>query len=100
MHWVQTDLKPSTIQAEDSEVGLKLETSDPPVAPWLPAGPPPGAAPHRYVFLLYRQEGEVKSELKGKEIGRLARMRFDLGKMVGELGLAERVVAGNWFVAN
>ncbi|KAL4970596.1 YbhB/YbcL family Raf kinase inhibitor-like protein [Aspergillus stella-maris] len=100
VHWMQTDLEPSTTQDESSEVGLKLETSEPPVIPWLPAGPPPGAAPHRYVFLLYKQEKEVNSELKGRGIGKLARMRFDLSKMLGELGLAGRVVAGNWFVAN
>ncbi|KAL4956291.1 phosphatidylethanolamine-binding protein [Aspergillus filifer] len=100
VHWVQTDLKPSTTQDESSEAGLNLQTTEPPVISWLPAGPPPGAAPHRYIFLLYKQEKDVKSELKGKRIGKLARMRFDLGKMMGELGLAGGVVAGNWFVAN
>ncbi|KAL4795359.1 PEBP-like protein [Aspergillus venezuelensis] len=103
VHWVQTDLKLSTTQAEGSEAGLKLETSEAPVIPWLPAGPPPGAAPHRYIFLLHNQEKEVKSELKRKKIGKLSRMRFDLGKMIDDLELkggAGGFVAGNWFVAN
>lgn len=69
--------------------------------PWLPAGPPPGAAPHRYLFLLYSQEpgSRIPRDLLGKEIGLMQRVRFDVDGMVEKLGLGE-LVAVNYFVAN
>ncbi|KAL4936768.1 phosphatidylethanolamine-binding protein [Aspergillus oleicola] len=97
VHWVQTDLKPTSAQEGEP---TRLETTEAPVIPWLPAGPPPGAAPHRYVFFLYKQEKEIPGAMKGKGVARLSRMKFDLSKMLGELGLEGNVVAENWFVAN
>ncbi|KAL4877749.1 phosphatidylethanolamine-binding protein [Aspergillus karnatakaensis] len=91
VHWIQTDL---TSNSKD----LGLESSGVPVVPWLPAGPPPGAAPHRYLFLLYRQ-GELMEKQEGASLTRLQRMRFDVDGMVGRLGLGE-IVAVNYFVAN
>ncbi|KAL5340995.1 phosphatidylethanolamine-binding protein [Aspergillus crustosus] len=97
VHWIQTDLRISDDEAR------KLESTDLPVIPWLPAGPPPGAAPHRYIFLLYRQNPEsvIPKDLKenGAKVSRPQRMRYDVDKIVRTLGLGE-VVAVNYFVSN
>lgn len=68
---------------------------------WIPAGPPPGAAPHRYLFLLYSQKtgSSVPQDLLGKDHGLMQRIRFDVEGMVERLGLGE-IVAVNYFVAN
>ncbi|KAL2826621.1 phosphatidylethanolamine-binding protein [Aspergillus cavernicola] len=95
MHWIQTDF-------QMSESSSRLRSDDElPVVPWLPAGPPPGAAPHRYIFLLYAQTpgSAIPPGLKGKSIRRLQRMRFDVDGMVEKLGLGE-IVAVNYFVCN
>ncbi|KAL3468928.1 phosphatidylethanolamine-binding protein [Aspergillus californicus] len=100
VHWVQTDLKVA-VQRESAQLSLRLESDQSPVIPWLPAGPPPGAAPHRYIFLLYvqKQGEEIPEGLKGKPIKRAQRMRFDLDVMVEKLGLGD-AVAGTSFLAN
>ncbi|KAL4914036.1 phosphatidylethanolamine-binding protein [Aspergillus aurantiobrunneus] len=94
MHWAQTDLK---VQKGAQE----LKSDEPALMPWLPAGPPPGAAPHRYVFLLFAQRdgSSVPQDLKGKTVGRMQRMRFDVDGYAEELGLGD-IVAVNYFVSN
>ncbi len=68
---------------------------------WIPAGLPPGAAPHRYLFLLYSQKpgASIPQDLLGKEVGLMQKIRFDVDAMVEKLGLGE-IVAVNYFVAN
>ncbi|KAL4782535.1 PEBP-like protein [Aspergillus varians] len=96
VHWIQTGFRVKAAQGEK-----ELVSDDPPVVPWLPAGPPPGGSPHRYLFLLYAPKpgSSVPKELKGRSVFILRRMRFDLDAMVGRLGLGE-VVAVGFFVSN
>ncbi|KAL4743269.1 phosphatidylethanolamine-binding protein [Aspergillus similis] len=96
VHSIQTDL-----QIDKSSGELKGDEDA--LVPWLPAGPPPAAAPHRYIFILYAQKPDTKipEEVKRKwrSAGILQRMRFDLDRMVSELGLDE-VLGVNYFVSN
>lgn len=91
LHWGQTGLK----QEAGSQV---LASSDEPIASWHPAGPPPGAAPHRYVFLLYEQPADFN--LKKQTFSSLSsRIRFNLDKWVKDAGLGEPVGV-NYFTSN
>jgi hypothetical protein len=94
-HWIQTSLK------IDQQHQRELKSDERPIAPWAAAGPPPLAAPHRYVFLLYRQntESAIPPNLKEKELSITQRMRFDLDAMVNQLQLGD-LVAVNYFVSN
>ncbi|KAL3450121.1 phosphatidylethanolamine-binding protein [Aspergillus insuetus] len=111
VHWIQTGFvvpEPELEQSQNASPELsiqeiELKSTDPVIAPWLPAHPPPGTAPHRYVFMLYKQTAGVgipePQKLKGRPRSRLGRMRFDVQGMMEELGLGE-IVAGNYFVCN
>ncbi|KAL3465532.1 phosphatidylethanolamine-binding protein [Aspergillus heterothallicus] len=106
VHWIHTGLTIPPRAEEEPELAgreVELKSADPALVPWLPAGPPPGTAPHRYVFALYKQapgaSAPEKEKLKGVPTSRLGRMRFDVDGMVGQLGLGE-VVAGSYFVCN
>ncbi|KAL2857162.1 phosphatidylethanolamine-binding protein [Aspergillus pseudoustus] len=122
VHWIQTgfvvpsqktegepESEPGAEQSQetatnqDNDALVELKSTDSVIVPWLPAGPPPGTAPHRYVFALYKQTPGASvpgaGGLKGLPKSRLGRMRFDVEGMVGQLGLGE-VVAGNYFVCN
>lgn len=94
-HWIQTGLK------IDQQQQRELKSAEPPIAPWAAAGPPPLAAPHRYVFLLYHQntESAIPPNLKEKELTIPQRMRFGLDYMVKQLQLGD-LVAVNYFVSN
>lgn len=94
-HWIQTGLK------IDQQHQRELKSAEPSIAPWAAAGPPPFAAPHRYVFLLYHQnpESTVPPNLKDKELTIPQRMRFVLDAMVKQLQLGD-LVAVNYFVSN
>lgn len=93
-HWIQTGFKVNQPEQE-------LNSDEPAIAPWVAAGPPPGAAPHRYVFLLYNETpgSTVSPNLKEKPMSLMQRMRFDVDAMVKQLGLGE-IVAANYFVSN
>lgn len=92
VHWLQTDFK---------VVGQELKSDQTAIAPYLGAGPPPGAAPHRYLFLLYDQKpGQViPPNWKNKPFSHPQRMRFDVEGMEKLLGLGD-VLAANYFVSN
>ncbi|KAL4770315.1 phosphatidylethanolamine-binding protein [Aspergillus nidulans var. acristatus] len=96
VHSIQTDLQIDKSSGE-------LKSNEDALVPWLPAGPPPAAAPHRYIFILYAQKPDsgIPEEVKRKwrVTSALQRMRFDLNRMVGQLGLGE-VVGVNYFVSN
>lgn len=94
-HWIQTGLKINQQQQRE------LQTGEAPIARWAAAGPPPLAAPHRYVFLLYRQnpDSPIPSSLKEKELTITQRMRFGLDDMVKQLHLGD-LVALNYFTSN
>lgn len=68
---------------------------------WVAPRPPPGAGPHRYVFLLYEQpEGFNGKTLGwGGEVGRRQRVRFDIDGFEEKAALG-KAVAGNWFTCN
>jgi hypothetical protein len=101
LHWMQSGLQP---QPAEGDSAAKLLAHD---APWIVdyagPGPPPGSAPHRYVFLLYAQpEGfDVKewAPAEGKKVGPFGRIRYDLGAFEKKIGLGP-VVAANYFCSN
>lgn len=95
LHWVQAGLT----KKEGSEV---LTSTTPVLAGWYPPGPPPGAAPHRYVFLLYEQPANFDSTKfapAGKEIPIRSRVRYDLTKFEKEAGLGP-ILAANYYNSN
>ena len=91
-HWVQTGF---TVQQSSQE----LKSDEPAIAPWAAAGPPPGAAPHRYLFLLYSQHVSAIPPNLRKPIGVFQRIRCDVDAMARRLGLGE-IVAVNYFISN
>ena len=67
-HWVVTDLRlePSTLSGNDivneAEVGINFVPSGGhELIPYMGPGPPPETGLHRYVFILYRQNGSGAS---------------------------------------
>jgi phosphatidylethanolamine-binding protein (PEBP) family uncharacterized protein len=94
-HLIQTDLK---ISQEEGE--LELKSCEPTLGPWVGAGPPPGAQPHRYVFYLFEQKDAGSSiASKIKPFSTTQRIRVDFDALVKQLGLGE-IVAVNYFVSN
>ncbi|KAK4233714.1 phosphatidylethanolamine-binding protein [Achaetomium macrosporum] len=95
-HWCQSGLRLSAAEGNG-----KLETSDPFLVDYIGPGPPPGAAPHRYVFLLYEQPAnfDIKAHASGKHVGVGGRARYDLEAWEKKIGLGE-VVAVNYFKSN
>lgn len=92
-HWIQTDLRASAFSKET--MGL---TSDKlPLGPWVPAGPPPGAAPHRYLIILYKQQST--SSPITEPYCHMQRIRVDTNRLTKQLGL-EKIVAANYYVSN
>jgi phosphatidylethanolamine-binding protein (PEBP) family uncharacterized protein len=94
LHWAKHDLTASADGTLTNESGKSL-------AFWAPPGPPPGAAPHRYVFCLYEQPEGFDSEglAPGGVVTRFGRMRFDFEGFEKKFGLGS-VAAGGWFVSN
>jgi phosphatidylethanolamine-binding protein (PEBP) family uncharacterized protein len=95
VHWIQTGLKINQQQQRE------LQAVEPPIARWAAAGPPPLAAPHRYVFLLYHQNPDlpIPSNLKEKEFSITQRMRYGVDELVKQLQLGD-LVAINYFTSN
>ncbi|EEA24978.1 hypothetical protein TMatcc_008082 [Talaromyces marneffei ATCC 18224] len=95
-HFIQTDLKASQVEGGV----LELKSGEPTIGPWVGAGPPPGAQPHRYVFYLYEQKGTDSSiASKIKPFSTTQRFRVDFDALVKKLGLGE-IIAVNYFVSN
>ncbi|KAH3094899.1 hypothetical protein KXW28_000607 [Aspergillus fumigatus] len=101
LHWIHPGFKPSTDTTVTGET--ILTTSAPFVANYIGPAPPPGSAPHRYVFLLYEQpEGfniEKHAPKNGKPVGNWQRIRYDLGAFAKEVNLGP-VLAANYFRSN
>ncbi|KAH8660519.1 phosphatidylethanolamine-binding protein [Xylariales sp. PMI_506] len=80
-----------------------LEAKEPYIVNWGPPGPPPGAAPHRYVFFLYEQPAAFDTKkyapAEGKPVGISGRVRYSLDDFAKEAGLGE-VLAANYFTSN
>jgi phosphatidylethanolamine-binding protein len=94
-HWVQTGF---TISEQPNR---ELKSDDPAIAYWAAAAPPPGAAPHRYVFFLYEQtpDTSIPPNYKEKPFSLSQRVRFDVDGMVKQLKLGE-IKAANYFLSN
>ncbi|KAJ6789122.1 hypothetical protein PWT90_08320 [Aphanocladium album] len=102
-HWIQTDL---IIASNGSEDGFtKLETDARCIMPYIGPGPPPPSAPHRYVFMLWKQPPALSADSVcatlslPSEPSLTARMRWDQSSVEEKLGLGEPL-AVNFFVAN
>jgi phosphatidylethanolamine-binding protein (PEBP) family uncharacterized protein len=97
LHWLQGGFKVSA-----SAPG-KLESTEAPVAEYIAPAPPPGAAPHRYVFFLYEQpagfEGKKFAPANGKPFPVTSRMFTSLDDWEKKIGLGE-VLALNYFKSN
>jgi len=92
LHWLQPSLK------ADSDSTLRAQSEE--LVSWAPPGPPPGAAPHRYVFVLYEQREDLSvAELQKqypKPLSVAKRMRWNLESFEKTVGLGEKVAAA-WF---
>ncbi|KAI2607236.1 putative protease inhibitor [Hypoxylon fragiforme] len=94
LHWVQPGL-----QAPTTTTTTTLQSKAPVVASYAPPGPPPGSAPHRYIFLLYEQPAGFEGWGGGKPVARSQRMRFAYDAWVREVQLGP-VLAVNFFTSN
>ncbi|OJJ80540.1 YbhB/YbcL family Raf kinase inhibitor-like protein [Aspergillus glaucus CBS 516.65] len=107
LHWIQPGIRlqqtPYSPSSPSSSSSSTLQPTAPFVANYIGPAPPPGSAPHRYVFLLYEQPegfaGERYAPKDGRELSNWYRMRFDLGEWGRGVGLGDFAV-GNWFVGN
>ncbi|RAH48814.1 YbhB/YbcL family Raf kinase inhibitor-like protein [Aspergillus brunneoviolaceus CBS 621.78] len=106
LHWLQPGLRPVPTTMTTSPTGgatYGFEVTAPFVANYIGPGPPPGSAPHRYVFFLYEQPAgfdvEKYASPEGQKVGRWPRVRYDWDKWVQEVQLGE-VVAVNYFTSN
>ena len=95
LHWIQSDAK-----ITDSSL---LEFDAPFVANWIGPAPPPGSAPHRYIFFLYEQpetfDLKDHAPVDGKELSVWSRMRYNLDGWAEEVKLGSPV-AFNYFFCN
>lgn len=104
VHWLATDLVADQASAAGSFTPLTTET--PHVMSYAGPGPPPGSAPHRYVFMVWEQPTAVASPDKVRddlslpaEPGLMARIRWDQIAFEQKMGLGEPL-AVNYFVAS
>ncbi|KAJ5350036.1 Phosphatidylethanolamine-binding protein PEBP [Penicillium brevicompactum] len=95
LHWIQSDVK-----ITDSSL---LEFDAPFVANWIGPAPPPGSAPHRYIFFLYEQpetfDLKDHAPADGKELSVWSRMWYNLDGWAEEVKLGSPV-AFNYFYCN
>lgn len=84
LHWIQPGL-------ESSSEEIILKSTAPFVADYIGPAPPPGSAPHRYVFLLYEEpiglNGGRYAPADGAGMSNWYRMRYDLDAWEREIGL-------------
>ena len=102
LHWMQPDIKLQPATEEDSTPKL-VHNNDEAIAFWAPPRPPPGAAPHRYVFFLYEQPENFDAAkwkpANGKPLGLWKRIRFDLDGFEKGADLGKALAVG-WFCSN
>jgi phosphatidylethanolamine-binding protein (PEBP) family uncharacterized protein len=103
IHWFRSDLSTtsSASTASSPQDGV-LESESTTLVPWGPPGPPPGAAPHRYVFCLYEQPQGLTPDMviSGGELKSMSqRMRYDFAGFEKKSGVG-KVVAGAFFTSN
>jgi hypothetical protein len=104
LHGIQTGLVPEGDADADGFVTLKAEVD--PIVHYIGPAPPPLSSPHRYIMLIWKQEGTVSVESikKGlgweKPISMTGRMWWDELKFEDVTGLKEVPIAGNYFTSN
>jgi len=81
-HWIVINIKGSDLSLGDV------------VVPYNPPSPPSGTGLHRYVFLVYKQEGRLNTEIESDT----KRGNFKVAKFASDNHL-ENPVAGNFFQA-
>ncbi|KAK2739611.1 hypothetical protein FQN55_009347 [Onygenales sp. PD_40] len=105
LHWIQPGLQPTPSPTPSSPEtnNHTLKPQSAVITNYIGPAPPPGSAPHRYVFLLYEEpeglEAGRYTPAGGRGLGVLKRMWFDFDWWAGEAGLGE-LVAGCWFLSN
>lgn len=107
LHWVQSGLRLEAGASPGTDTGTStapLEAAEPFIANYIGPAPPPGSAPHRYVFFLYEQpeafDGVKKFAPKnGQTLRTSSRMWANLEDWEKKLGLGE-VIAVNYFKSN
>lgn len=99
LHWIQPGLLP--IRTESGSYVLRVAA--PFVADYMGPHPPPRAAPHRYLFILFEQppgfEVESHAPPSGKKLGKWPRIRYNLDKWSKKIGLGP-VVGANYIASN
>ncbi|CAG8409264.1 unnamed protein product [Penicillium salamii] len=92
LHWIQSDVKVTE--------SFALEFDAPFIANWIGPAPPPGSAPHRYIFFLYEQPDSFDlkdhAPADGKALSNWNRMRYDLDAWAEQAKLGPPV-AFNYF---
>jgi phosphatidylethanolamine-binding protein (PEBP) family uncharacterized protein len=95
LHWIQPGFK-----AGPDNV---LTTSEPFIANYIGPAPPPGSAPHRYMFFLFEQPKDFNSKqyapAGGAPLGTWHRMRYDLDTWQKTAKLDDPL-AVNYFLSN
>jgi phosphatidylethanolamine-binding protein len=103
LHWLQGGVGASKSASQQSNAELEFLGKSC-VAEYVGAGPPPGAAPHHYVFLLYEQP----EDFDVKKLGHMAesgafpirkRARYDFEGLIRDAKLGTPVAA-NWITSN
>lgn len=101
LHWIQPGLKSE--RTADGTTTLLAASGTPFIANYIGPSPPPGSAPHRYIFLLYEQpadfDGKKHAPAGGAPMGNWPRMRYNLEAFEKEAELGP-VVAANYFCSN
>ncbi|KAK2810287.1 hypothetical protein FQN50_003018 [Emmonsiellopsis sp. PD_5] len=110
LHWIQPGLQhtptPSS-STTDHNHPRKLTPTAPSIGNYIGPAPPPGSAPHRYVFLLYEEpEGFEGGKYAGRGVGSMSmrrRVRWDFERWAGGVGLDLELggfVGGCWVLCN
>ena len=99
LHWAQPEM---TLEGTD-DIKTLVATSNPPIAEYAGPGPPPGAAPHRYVFFVYEQPSDFDEKKFAPPPGQTysvgKRMRFDMDSFAKEAKFGP-IIAANYFTSN
>ncbi|KAJ5495039.1 Phosphatidylethanolamine-binding protein PEBP [Penicillium diatomitis] len=96
LHWIQPGVK----VAESGS----LDTSAAPfVANYIGPAPPPGSAPHRYIFFLLEEPANfdvaAHAPPNGQKLSNWYRMRYDLDAWAKKVNLGP-ILAFNYFMSN
>ncbi|KAI0593036.1 putative protease inhibitor, partial [Biscogniauxia sp. FL1348] len=98
LHWIQPGLKATPVEGDSPS--FSLSSTAPFVANYIGPAPPPGSAPHRYIFFLYEQpadfDGKKYAPPNGENLGNLHCIRYSLDNWEKEIKLGP-ILAANYF---